>query len=224
MKLATLFAAKPLDRLKLVMAVSVLLLTGCTTASRGTTESFRLLLNRDVTGTPESVALNRFPQAQVKTPDLTALIVLSYIDGETQAWYAGDRAVFRTNAQGLLMGVSSENQRIESRVIGISPFSNLTDVSSPVNVRREYDWLPSYVFGVILNGTLRPSGVDTVVILGQPRRLSRFEETLTGEGIRFHNTYWADPATGFIWKSKQMLAPGYSVELVQLKPYRLTKD
>lgn len=199
---------------------SALLLAGCTTASRSTSDAFRLLFNRQVEITPERVAANRFPQAQVKAPDLSALIVLGYIDDGQQVWYAGNHAVFRLDSAGLLTGTTGLGRDLQARIIGESPFPRLLDVISPVTVQREYDWLPAYKSGVPVIGTLARVGTDTVEILERKKDLVRFEETLQGSGMKERNIYWADPSTGFIWKSRQYLAPGYAVDLVQLKPYR----
>ncbi len=201
-------------------ALVVSLLAGCTTASRGTSDAFRLLFNRQVEVTPEQVAANRFPQAQVKAPDLSALIVLGYIDDGQQVWYAGNHAVFRLDSAGMLIGTTGLGRDLQARIIGQSPFTRLLDVAGPVTVQREYDWLPAYKAGVPVIGTLARVGTDTVEILDRKRDLVRFEETLQGSGMKERNIYWADPSTGFIWKSRQYLAPGYAVDLVQLKPYR----
>jgi len=201
-------------------ALVVLLLAGCTTASRGTSDAFRLLFNRQVEVTPEQVAANRFPQAQVKAPDLSALIVLGYVDDGQQVWYAGNHAVFRLDSAGMLIGTTGLGRDLQARIIGDSPFTRLLDVAAPVTVRREYDWLPAYKSGVPVVGTLARVGTDSVEILDRKRDLVRFEETLQGSGMKERNIYWADPSTGFIWKSRQYLAPGYAVDVVQLKPYR----
>ncbi len=201
-------------------ALAVVLLAGCTTASRGTSDAFRLLFNRQVEVTPEQVAANHFPQAQVKTPDLSALIVLGYVDDGQQVWYAGNHAVFRLDSAGMLTGTTGLGRDLQARIIGESPFTRLLDVAAPVTVQREYDWLPAYKSSVPVIGTLARVGTDTVEILDRKRDLVRFEETLLGSGMKERNIYWADPSTGFIWKSRQYLAPGYAVDLVQLKPYR----
>ena len=208
----------------LLVAALVLLLAGCTSVSRGTSESFRLLFDRQVEVSPEQVAANRFPQAQIRTPDLSAVMVLGYIDEGQQVWYAADQAVFRLDSNGVLLGTTGLGRGLQGRIIGASPFDRLTDVVAPVTVRREYDWLPAYAMGVQVQGTLTRAGTDSVEILGRKRELARFEEVLQGGGMKVRNIYWAEPTTGFIWKSKQYLAPGYAVELVQLKPYRQAKD
>ena len=202
----------------------MLLLSSCTTASRSTSESFRLLFNRQVEVSPEQVAANRFPQAQIRTPDLSAVMVLGYVDEGQQVWYAADHAVFRLDSNGVLLGTTGLGRDLQGRITGASPFDRLADVVAPVTVQREYDWLPAYAMGVQVTGTLTRAGTDTVEILDRKRELARFEEVLQGGGMKERNIYWADLATGFIWKSKQYLAPGYAVELVQLKPYRQAKD
>ncbi|MBA8683761.1 YjbF family lipoprotein [Stenotrophomonas tumulicola] len=209
---------------RLLIVALVLLLAGCTSVSRSTSDSFRLLFNRQVEVSPEQVAANRFPQAQIRTPDLSAVMVLGYIDEGQQVWYAADHAVFRLDANGLLVGTTGLGRDLQGRIIGASPFGRLTDVVAPITVQREYDWLPAYAMGVQVQGTVTRAGTDTVEILGRKRELARFEEVLRGGGMKERNIYWADPTTGFIWKSKQYLAPGYAVELVQLKPYRQAKD
>lgn len=202
----------------------LLVLAGCTTASRSTSDAFRLLLHRQVSVSAEQVAANRFPQAQLKAPDLDAVIVLGYVDDGHQTWYAGNHAVFRLDSNGLLLGTTGLGRDLQARILGDSPFDHLADVTAPVQVQREYDWRPRYQFGVKVTGTLSRAGMETVDVLGRPLQLARFEEVLQGGGMKARNLYWADPSTGFIWKSRQSLAPGYVVELLQLKPYRKARN
>ena len=77
---------------------------------------------------------------------------------------------------------------------------------------------------VAVTGTLSRGALEQVDILGSRRTLQRFDERLQGGGMSGRNVYWADPVTGFIWKSRQHLAPGRVAELTQLKPYRTAKD
>lgn len=56
-------------------------------------------------------------------------------------------------------------------------------------------------------------------ILGRTRELLHVRERLSGSGWKRDNHYWVDPATGFIWKSLQAIAPDTHLEIIQLKPY-----
>ncbi|WP_329846861.1 YjbF family lipoprotein [Stenotrophomonas hibiscicola] len=208
----------------LLVAVAALLFTGCTTGSRSTLDTFRLITHRPAQATAEGVASNRFPQMQVETPDLTAVAVLGYVDGGRQQWFAGSHAVFEMDAHGLLLGGSGLGQQWHARIDGPSPFDDLRTVTTPVAVQRRYDWVPAYQVDVAVTGILSRGELEQVEILGSRRTLRRFDEQLQGGGMSGRNVYWADPATGFIWKSRQHLAPGRVAELTQLKPYRPAKD
>ncbi|MBJ7515750.1 MAG: YjbF family lipoprotein [Stenotrophomonas sp.] len=202
----------------------VLALGACTSASRSTSDSFRLLFNRQVEATPAQVAANRFPQIQLRAPDMSAVMVLGYVDDGQQAWYAGKEAVFHLDRDGLVTGTSGNGRQILNRIVGDSPFHHLGAVTTAVQVQRQYDATPAYAVSVPVTGTLTRHGMDKVEILGRQMQLVRFEERLRGGGMHATNLYWADARTGFIWKSRQHLAPGYAVELIQLKPYRPTQD
>lgn len=208
----------------LLVAVAALLFSGCTTGSRSTLDTFRLITHRPAQATAEGVASNRFPQMQVETPDLTAVAVLGYVDGGRQQWFAGSHAVFEMDAHGLLLGGSGLGQQWHARIDGPSPFDDLRTVTTPVAVQRRYDWIPAYQVDVAVTGILSRGELEQVDILGSRRTLRRFDEQLQGGGMSGRNVYWADPATGFIWKSRQHLAPGRVAELTQLKPYRPAKD
>ena len=214
-------AGVPRRALELSVGLALLLgLSACTSASRSTSDAFRLLFNRTVEATPEQVAANRFPQIQLRAPDMSAVMVLGYVDGGEQTWYAGREAVFELDRDGLVIGTSGHGRRIRNRIISTSPFHQLASVNGPIKVQRSYDAVPAYAVSVPVTGTLTRHGPDTVEILGHKRQLICFEERLEGAGMKATNLYWADPDTGFIWKSRQHLAPGYMVELTQLKPYR----
>jgi hypothetical protein len=213
------FAWEKLSRISL-LALMLAACAGCTTGSRATSDTFRLLLERNVEATPAQVAANRFPQAQIRSKDISAVMVLGYVDAGRQAWFAGSHAVFYVDSRGLVSGTSGLGRTFETRILAPSPFDNLTTLTDEVAVAREFDWSTRYEMGVKVTGTLKRVRSERIEILGKPMDLTRFEESLVGDSIRATNLYWADPATGFIWKSKQYLAPGYAVELVQLKPYR----
>lgn len=209
------------DRLGRISLLALLLAacTGCTTGSRATSDTFRLLLNRNIEATPEQVAANRFPQAQVRSKDISAVMVLGYVDAGKQAWFAGSHAVFYLDSRGLVTGTSGLGRTFETQILPPSPFDHLTTLTAEATVNRKFDWSTRYEMGVNVTGTLKRVRTERVEVLGRQMDLIRFEESLLGDSIRATNLYWADPATGFIWKSKQYLAPGYAVELVQLKPY-----
>lgn len=211
-------------RALLLVAAAALMSTGCTTGSRSTADSFRLIFHKPVEVSPEAIAAKRFPQILIQAPDITAIAVLGYVDNGRQQWYAGNQVVFETDNNGVLLSSDGLKHQRRSRILGKSPFESLRTTTSLTTVTRQYDWVPEYQVNVPVTGKLAPGRMETVEILKVPRRLQRFEEELSGPNFRARNTYWVDPSTGFIWKSRQYLAPGYPVEVTQLKPYRPTKE
>jgi hypothetical protein len=204
--------------------IGAMLASGCTSLSSSTLDAFRLVGRNQASVSAEQVAANRFPQAQLQAPSLDAVLVLGYVDAGRQVWYAGKHAIFWMDARGLVTGMSGMGRRIESHIIGTSPFDDLTAVRDTVEFKRTYDTIPDYQFGVEAVSTLKRNREESVRILDRRMRLVRFDERVDGPGFTLKNTYWADPASGFIWKSRQHLAPDYAIEVTQLKPYRSTKD
>lgn len=186
----------------------VLMLVGCTLFEHGRID-------------PATVAASPFAQIEVVGDHGRALMVLGNDDAGLTSWYSPDRRiVFLRN--GALAGTSGLAQGIVNvRFVGEDPFVRLAEVQIATTLRR-YDWMPGYRFGVEVHGELRRGAVETVDILGVSYRLQRFDETLSGPGVRATNTYWAEPKTGFILRSRQFVAPGAQLEITQLKPYRGT--
>jgi len=208
----------------LLATASLAILAGCTTGSRATADSLRLLLPHKQKPTPEQVAAVPYAQMHLQARDVNGVSALGFVDQGKLSWYAGTHAVFYTTANGLLTGTVGFGRNYQTRIIGDSPFDRLAALTSPATVHREFDWLPTYQMGVAVTGTLRRDRIESVEILGRTLELTRFEEQLEGPGLDATNIYWVDPQSGYIWKSRQYLAPGYAVELTQLKPYRPSRN
>lgn len=197
-------------------------LAGCSSVSRGSVEAIRLAMHGPtVHPTPSSVAASPYFQLQANGPEGQAILILGKAEGGRLGWYGkGDDVVF--TRQGLLVKTVGFPQNLDASFIhGSDPFTaGLQHVSAPVSYTRTMDWSPGYRYGVAMQATLQPGDMEDVEILGVVHHLRRYDETLSGPGGRFTNRYWADPADGFIWKSRQYVAPGFALELIQLRPYR----
>ncbi|KAA8999581.1 YjbF family lipoprotein [Stenotrophomonas cyclobalanopsidis] len=200
--------------------VLALLLTGCTTASRATADSIRQLVRPKATYSAQKVLTTPYPQADLTTPDIRGLIVLGYLDDGQQAWIAGRDAVFNLSSTGLVLSVYKQDAQYSVSIADDSIFSDLRRAQDGSKVLRRFDRTSSFAMGVEVAGTVHSKGEDTVNILGTTRTLLRFDEKMIGGDMNATNSYWVDPNDGFIWKSRQYLAPGYPVDLVHLKPYR----
>jgi len=207
----------------LAFMATLMLISGCTTGSRATADAFRLLGKDQVEVSSTQVADNPYPQALLKAPDLSSLLILGFVDEGGQTWLAGRLAAYKLDDSGLVIGMSGSHREIQVRIVGESPFQNLAAIHGSTRVQREYDWLPGYRMGIQVQSTLVRGKLESVEILGVKHALIRFDEWMEG-GMSAHNVYWVDPTNGFIWKSRQQLSPNYVIELVQLKPYRASKD
>ncbi|MFS4438329.1 YjbF family lipoprotein [Paracoccaceae bacterium GXU_MW_L88] len=57
-----------------------------------------------------------------------------------------------------------------------------------------------------------------IEIIERIHNVVEIKETCLGERLSFENTHWADPATGFVWKSRQWVGPQMApleVEIVE---------
>jgi len=199
-----------------------LLLGGCNSISLTGFQTAKKIIQGtpEVTPTAASVAANPYAQMQIEGGGVRAVMVLGNDDAGRLSWFADQHIVFLrdgqvTGTQGLLTDL--EDMHIE----GDNPFEHLQTLGEhAVSVQRSYDWRAGYRFGVPVHGALQRKGVEQVDILGTPHTLVRYEEELRGPGVRARNEYWAEADTGFIWKSRQMIAPGQALEIIVLKPYR----
>ncbi|MEN4904772.1 YjbF family lipoprotein [Luteimonas sp. TWI1416] len=199
----------------------LLMLIGCNGMTRSGVDAVRLAVFRpSIEVTPERVAANPYAQVLVEGDDIQALMVLGNDDAGLTSWYSPDRRIVFLR-DGLLAGTAGLPQdAVDIHLEGDNPFARLPLLEGTARTLRRYDWMPGHRYGVMVEGELRRTGTEQVEILGQTRTLVRFDERLRGPDIDAINSYWAEPDTGFILKSRQLLAPGRSLDLVQLKPYR----
>ncbi|KLJ00743.1 hypothetical protein WQ56_08070 [Luteimonas sp. FCS-9] len=205
----------------LCLALLLPVLAGCSGLSRGSLDAARLaVFGSKLDITAEQVAANPYAQMLVQGDDFEALMVLGNDDAGRSAWYSPDRRIIFLQG-GLLSGTAGLPQDASDiRLVGDNPFARLASLEGTVATLRRYDWMPGYRHGAMVQGELRRTGPEQVEILGTTHTLVRFDESLRGAGVEATNTYWAEPQTGFIRRSRQLVAPGHSVDLVQLKPYR----
>lgn len=201
----------------------ILALTGCGVVGRTSLKTVQLAVQGvpDVQPSAADVAAKPYPQIKVSGPNGGAVLVLGNIDAGRQAWYSSERSIVFLQ-DGLLVGTHGSTPELQLMWIeGQNPFHALHTLQGTVTVQRRYDLMPGYRYGVAVTGTLERLGTEPVDILGEVRTLVHVRETLRGTQWRGENHYWADPASGFIWKSQQMIAPSTRLEITQLKPYSL---
>lgn len=206
------------------LGLLAVLASGCSSLARSSLDAIHLAIAGDRPGavpSAQEVADNPYAQISVDAGHGAAVLVLGGVDDGRQAWYSGDGRIIYLR-DGVLEGSAglSENAAAIRIAGGRIPFHDAAAAAHTVSTVREYDWMPGYRYGVRVEGRLQRLEHATVDILGVAHDVIRFRERLAGPGIDATNEYWVDPASGFVWKSRQMLTPDISLEIVQLKPHR----
>jgi len=173
--------------------------------------------------TAAEVAAKPYFQLEASGPDGSAVLILGNVDGQRQAWY-GKHGVVVFIDQGRVVQTTGLRQNLDGvQLPANDPFARgLQTLDAPVTYRMDKDWSPGYRYGVPVEATLTPAGHEQVTILDKTRDLLRVDEQIHVPALHVGaiNHYWVDPRDGFIWKSEQQVAPGLSLKLVQLRPYR----
>ena len=216
------FAARM--RWSVTIALASIAIAGCTSVSRGSLEAVRLAVHGEsVHPTADSVAATPYYQMQVNGPQGEAILILAGDDDGRLGWYGSGKDIVVTR-DGLVVKTAGLPQDLDgSAFVGPDPFHDgLHILTGARDATRRLDWSPGYRYGNVAQSHLEPRGMEDVEILGTVHRLRRVDETLrvASIGSTLHNRYWVDPTDGFIWKSRQYVAPGLPLELIQLRPYR----
>jgi hypothetical protein len=204
------------------LALVLAWLAGCSSVSRGSLESVRLAVQGEkVHPTAASVAATPYFQLQVNAPPGEAILILASVKQGQLGWYGSGHDIVFTR-DGLVVKTVGLAQNLDGSAFPAgNPFqAGLQRLKGPVDYTRRMDFSPGYRYGVVMQAHLEPGSLEDIEILGTVRRLRRIDEELSAPGMHMSNRYWVDPADGFIWKSRQYVAPGFPLELIQLQPYR----
>jgi hypothetical protein len=203
----------------------LLALQGCTDLSRSSIDTLKLAIHHraQVAPTAAEVAARPYFQLQVSSADGSAVLILGNVDGVREAWYgAGQVAIFIEH--GRIVKTIGLSQNLDGvQLPGDDPFARgLQTLSAPTSYRMRSDWSPGYRYDVAVDATLTPAGHEQINALGTTRAVRRVDEQLSAPALHYRatNRYWVDPRDGFIWKSEQHVAPGLTLQLLQLRPYR----
>jgi hypothetical protein len=133
------------------------------------------------------------------------ILVLGTLSPEQAEWYSGEFVMIRTRGGRIV------------RTAGMPYDLGGLDVRPPAaaaaargeTVTLSYDFPDLGVFGAIGNCSQRDAGPATIEILGVQIATRRFVEDCEIASLdwAFEAEYWKDPATNYVWRSRQYVHP-----------------
>lgn len=216
---------KPMRVALCLAGVCALTVAGCTSRGSSLLERLAPLAKESILG-PEEVApaegppltravLNQIPFATIAvsseaTKGGRAVIVpvannggyLTYQDvtGSSFVLFGG----LITATHGLPKNLSAVKHAADDPVVVPTPVSQW-----PSTVKRNYQYarINAKDFEISVVCKVSPVAREQIEIFEIFFNVTRIEETCTNPRRTFRNTYWAEPDTGFIWKSVQWIGP-----------------
>lgn len=221
--------------IRLIAAVAVLTLVGCSPIMQGSLDTLRSAVAKppELVVTRDEVFARPYYQLRLDSPWGSALMALGRVEGSREYWATSTGQVLLIE-HGLVRRVFGFPQTLEdTRFVneeqdggsggGTDPFSRgLHQIEDGALSVRELDWMPGYRYGVQVQSRFSRGLSETVKVLDESRELLRIDELISAKNADFTvlNRYWVDPADGFIFVSEQHPLPGMALRLTQLRPYR----
>ncbi len=154
-----------------------------------------------------------------------ALVVLAKNINDSLYWVSTNQVLIVTRRGRLIRTNGLIKDLKTTRFGGADPVQTGLHRMQPANNRliRFVDLRPGeeHERDVAATSVFRVVGEEQITILERPRLTVKVEERVSHWRWNWHvkNQYWADPATGFVWKSVQHIAPQIAaLEIEIFKP------
>ena len=150
------------------------------------------------------------------------LVVLATDANGEQLWTSAAHIVIVTRGGRVMRTVGLEHD-----VSGVTPKTGqqIPDVAAALKDNVTYTRLEDFAdipaYGVALVCMLSRMNAQTIVILGHGIAAIRIDETCRGTDWKwsFTDSYWIDPGTGLVWRSRQHINPkGGVIDTEILRP------
>jgi hypothetical protein len=150
------------------------------------------------------------------------IMVLGRYDGPDLHWISADLVALVTRGGRLVKSAGLPENIKNTQFIDDDPVeSGLNRLTESVLLRRTIDMEFENNYGMVVVSRIEPAGQESITILDRNYSTSVYREHNIVEALNweFVNYFWIDPATGFVWKSRQHLTPSLPpVEIEILKP------
>jgi hypothetical protein len=152
-----------------------------------------------------------------------ALLLLARSQGDEQHWISGlDRSVLALRGGRVVKTFGFPENLKDTRADSIDPVDRLLHrLTQPLHHTRYLDLDVGPHYGLVIDSVFESLGPRKVRIveLDFDTILVREQNIARTLNWRFENLYWVDPADGFVWKSRQVIARGFApVHFQILKP------
>jgi hypothetical protein len=207
----------------------ILLLAGCASADNNNLwgEYFQILKD-SAAGTFGDRAVTREQAAAIPYATMgyrmnggpQMMIVLATDTNGDLLWTSASHIVLLTHEGRIIRTVGLPHD-----ISGVTPLMG-NSLPSPAAVlkgaftsTRAVDFPDTGSYSVPVSCKMLTAGRETISILGQPIATLRADESCTSSGWSFRDSFWIDPASGFVWRSLQHLTPkGDTIEIEILRP------
>ncbi|MBT3536865.1 MAG: YjbF family lipoprotein [Rhodospirillaceae bacterium] len=220
-------AANPLRRTLLLGGAGLLLGNCATSPILGNAVD---LVKAQVFGHPD-LPLRRSTVAKLPYASMTArvgtgpqaLLLLARSQGDEQHWISGlDRSVLALRGGRVVKTFGFPENLKNTRADQIDPVDRLLHkLTEPVRHTRYIDLDLGSNFGLTIDSVFERIGPKKlrIVELDFDTILVRERNSARSVNWKFENLYWVDPADGFVWKSRQVIARSFPpVQFEILKP------
>ena len=152
-------------------------------------------------------------------------MALARPQGDLQFWVASTQQVLMMRDGQVVRTTGFGSNLAGSRLSVDSPFAaGLHRVATGATSQRWVDYADGYQVGIPLQSRFENKGLEQLDILERSYSLLRVDEHISAPliGLDAVNSYWVDPADGFIMASRQQVTPELQVIVTQIRPYRST--
>ncbi|MBT4686614.1 MAG: hypothetical protein HOB72_00905 [Rhodospirillaceae bacterium] len=155
-----------------------------------------------------------------------ALLLLARSQGSEQHWVSGlDRSVLALNGGRVVKTFGFPENLKNTRAQGPDPVAGelhkLDQTTQPVRHTRYIDLDLGPHYGLVIDSIFQSLGPRKIRIVELEFNTILIREQNSARTLNwtFENLYWVDPADGFVWKSRQVIARSFKPVTFQiLKP------
>ncbi len=150
-----------------------------------------------------------------------SVLVLGVARGDELSWFSADNAIVVTRGGRLVKTAGLPFNLRKTVFVEDDPLRRAPEALDGETWRRLVDIDRGDWFGLVVQGRMRVRGVEDIEIFGTRHTVLRVDEQCRARDAdwTFTNTFWIDPDSGQIWRSRQHVDPETPpLEMWVLKP------